>query len=165
MRREPCCALLLSVLAVSFCPVQHGWADKPPIVTDADLLLGLLPGRASSGFQTAANRTTTAKAMAAAGSRARAANLSANSTNFWESTAQDGGSAQHRNSGSTCSSGSCRPRSRVSGPLAKSRTLPKHGTQVSWYPDTESARVAAEKQGKMLFVMHLSGNLAKQQFT
>ena len=38
-------------------------------------------------------------------------------------------------------------------------------TKVDWYPDWREAMAIAEKSGKPLFVLHLSGNLRNEKFT
>ncbi len=40
-----------------------------------------------------------------------------------------------------------------------------HGTTIQWFANPQTAAERAEKQSKLLFVMHLSGNFAKQEFT
>ncbi len=39
------------------------------------------------------------------------------------------------------------------------------GTQVSWNRDLQAAAVQAEREDKLLLVLHLSGNFAKNEFT
>jgi hypothetical protein len=38
--------------------------------------------------------------------------------------------------------------------------LPTHGTTVRWHADADAARAAAVAERKLLFVLHLSGELA-----
>ena len=40
-----------------------------------------------------------------------------------------------------------------------------HDTTIQWFADPQAAAKQAEEQSKLLFVMHLSGNFAKQEFT
>ena len=40
-----------------------------------------------------------------------------------------------------------------------------HGTTIQWFADPQAAAERAKQQSKLLFVIHLSGNFAKQEFT
>ena len=40
-----------------------------------------------------------------------------------------------------------------------------HGTAIDWAPDFTTAQQMARDQGKLLFVVHLSGNFAHSTFT
>jgi hypothetical protein len=40
-----------------------------------------------------------------------------------------------------------------------------YGTAVQWVADPERAAAQALRESKLLFVFHLSGNLAKKEFT
>ena len=41
----------------------------------------------------------------------------------------------------------------------------KLGTTVNWYEDMKEASRLAREQGKLLFVIHVSGNFAREEFT
>jgi hypothetical protein len=41
----------------------------------------------------------------------------------------------------------------------------KHGTQISWAADREDAVKQAKERGKLVFLMQISGNFARQEFT
>lgn len=42
---------------------------------------------------------------------------------------------------------------------------PTFNTCLSWRSDMQEAATEAQSTGRLLFVMHLSGNLAKNEFT
>ena len=41
----------------------------------------------------------------------------------------------------------------------------KHGTAIEWEESVEAARAKAEKQGKLLLVLHVSGRFDDPEFT
>lgn len=53
----------------------------------------------------------------------------------------------------------------ATGEAAEVCTGAKHGTTITWYEDEEEAAKLAREQGKLLYVMQVSGNFAREEFT
>ena len=50
-------------------------------------------------------------------------------------------------------------------PVAEVCSGEKLGTTINWYQDKAEAARLAREQGKLLFVMQISGNFADEEFT
>ena len=50
-------------------------------------------------------------------------------------------------------------------PVAEVCTGEKLGTQIAWYDDSQLAARLAKEQGKLVFLIQVSGNFAREEFT
>ena len=53
----------------------------------------------------------------------------------------------------------------AAGEAAEVCTGAKNGTTITWYKDGDEAARLAREQGKLLYVMQVSGNFAREEFT
>jgi len=64
--------------------------------------------------------------------------------------------------GGTCATGTCSPAAEA---VPSADVDSKLGTAVTWMPTPDAASRAASDQNKLVFMIQVSGNFARQEFT
>jgi hypothetical protein len=70
--------------------------------------------------------------------------------------------ADATSTGATCSTGTCSPNADGAQPTVVDNKL---GTAVTWMPTPDAAARSAADQDKLVFMIQVSGNFARQEFT